>query len=43
MPELMAAAMKSGRGGREAFLDGSMPDKHYSADPLPPATDLIGS
>jgi len=43
-PALMAAAMKKGvEAGREAFLAGRMPRKHYSADPSSPLAGLIGS
>ncbi len=42
-PVLMAAAMrKAVEAGREAFLAGRMPKKHYSASPSSPTTGLIG-
>ena len=43
-PVLMASAMKKGiEAGREAWLAGRMPRKHYSADPSSPTSGLIGS
>ena len=43
-PVLMASAMKKAvEAGREAFLAGRMPRKHYSADPSSPTGGLIGS
>lgn len=43
-PVLMASAMKKAvEAGREAFLAGRMPRKHYSADPSSPTAGLIGS
>lgn len=42
-PILMASAMKKAvEAGREAFLAGRMPKKHYSASPSSPTTGLIG-
>src|SRR5512146_1582996 len=41
-PVLMAAAMKKAvAAGRDAFLAGRMPKKHYSAAPSSPTTGLI--
>ncbi len=41
-PILMASAMKKAvEAGREAFLAGRMPKKHYSASPSSPTTGLI--
>ncbi|MFA5487575.1 MAG: thiazole synthase [Candidimonas sp.] len=41
-PVLMAGAMKKAvEAGREAFLAGRMPRKHYSADPSSPAEGLL--
>lgn len=43
-PVLMASAMKKAvEAGREAWLAGRMPRKHYSADPSSPTSGLIGS
>ncbi len=43
-PVLMANAMKKAvEAGREAWLAGRMPRKHYSADPSSPTSGLIGS
>jgi len=41
-PVLMAAAMKKAvEAGREAYLAGRMPKKHYAAAPSSPATGMI--
>ena len=43
-PVLMAGAMKKAvEAGREAFLAGRMPRKHYAASPSSPTTGTIGS
>ena len=43
-PVLMAGAMKKAvEAGREAFLAGRMPRKHYAASPSSPTTGVIGS
>ena len=43
-PVKMAGAMKKGvEAGREAFLAGRMPKKHYTASPSSPTSGLIGS
>ena len=43
-PVLMAGAMrKAVEAGREAFLAGRMPRKHYAASPSSPTTGTIGS
>ncbi len=43
-PVLMAGAMKKAvEAGREAWLAGRMPRKHYAADPSSPTAGLIGS
>ena len=43
-PVMMAQAMKKAvEAGREAFLAGRMPKKHYSATPSSPATGTITS
>jgi thiazole synthase len=42
-PVLMAGAMKKAvEAGREAFLAGRMPKKHYTASPSSPTAGLIG-
>ena len=42
-PVLMASAMKKAViAGREAFVAGRMPKKHYSASPSSPLSGLIG-
>lgn len=43
-PVLMASAMKKAvEAGREAFLAGRMPKKHYAASPSSPTGGMIGS